>query len=316
LGPKAKKFRWTLKQAESRDSLSSDLSSDDCKFDKCSIWSADAKEHLHSQGFVIATSFVPEFLIQEGFADVKMHFTEVLRGFGLDNVRELKDVAKVPKKMWMRTPTLQPPDHNPFAKEQNWGVSTSIGYIDSLGNGQALAPRVMCRYQSIVGCQIYAKHLLAHFLDVDPEKLCWKQEYVSVKGYGCKPAKLHKDSYDDGRLQAVVMLTSGSVIGCPRSHSLPCTASDLQAGSHFHPTSHWEEMVRAETPPREIKLQVGDVFIFKGGSFVHGCPAVSSQDDIRVVTYASFWPPGTTKGNEHAAGKCDCPRYAQAQRRE
>jgi hypothetical protein len=315
-GPGAKKFPWRLEPAESRDLPAGDLSSDDCKFDKCLIWSAEAKAHLQSQGFVIATSFVPAFLIQDGFADVEQHFTEVLQGFGLDYVRELKDVAKVPKKMWMRTPTLEVPDYNPFAKEQSSGVSTSTGYINSLGNGHALAPRVMCRYQSIVGCQIYAKPLLAHFLELDPEELCWKKEYVSVKGYGCEAAKLHKDTCNDGRLQAVVMLKSGSVIGCPRSHALPCKASDLQAGSHFHPTPAWETMVLSETLPREIKLQAGDVFIFMGGSFVHGCPAVSSKDEIRVVTYASFWPPGTTQGNEHAAGKCDCPRYAPAQRRK
>ena len=123
-------------------------------------------------------------------------------------------------------------------------------------------------------------------------------------------ALLHcKDTHDDGRLQAVVMLSNGSVVGCPKSHSLPSAPSDLQGGSHYHSTAKFQALVASSTPPVEINLAPGDVYIFNGGSFVHGCPAATSKDEVRMVTYASFWPPGTKRGNDHAVGKCDCPRY-------
>ena len=85
------------------------------------------------------------------------------------------------------------------------------------------------------------------------------------------------DTDDGGRLQAVIMLSCGSVVGCPRSQTLPCRPSDLRPGTHFHFTAAFEALVRAETPPQEIPVQAGDVYIFQGGTFVHGCPAVKDE---------------------------------------
>ena len=39
------------------------------------------------------------------------------------------------------------------------------------------------------------------------------------------------------------------------------------------------------------------MFIFVGGLTVHGVPDIEeNQPSPRVVTYATFWPPGTTQG--------------------
>jgi hypothetical protein len=54
--------------------------------------------------------------------------------------------------------------------------------------------------------------------------------------------------------------------------------------------------------------EAGDVLVFQGGTFFHGSPAIGALDPSpRVVTYATFWPPGTQKGNAHSDFKCDRP---------
>jgi hypothetical protein len=279
------------------------------KFDRCLIWSGDARLHLEDQGYVIACGFVPTFLTSAAYLDVESHLTEVLQAFNMPSVQTIADIAKVPSKCWTYVASRIPPSFNRFAREQAWGVATSIGYIGNLGNGQALSPKVMCKHQSVVSCQLFLKTLIGHLLDVDPEALCWQQEYVSVKTVDSGAAPLHKDTHDDGRLQAVVMLSNGSVVGCPKSHSLPCAQNDLQAGSHYHSTNSFQSRVACNTPPIEIQLDPGDVYIFKGGTFVHGSPVPNLKHKVRMVTYASFWPPGTKRGNDHAARKCECPRH-------
>ncbi len=278
-------------------------------FDKCQIWSGAARAHLEEEGYVIAAGYVPTSLTTAAYLDVDKHLTEVLQAFKLPAVQAMKDISKVPPQSWTYVATRNPPSFNPFAAEQAWGVSTSIGYMRSLGSGQTLSPKVMCKHQSVVSCQLYAKTLIGHLLDLDPEALCWQRECVSVKTVDSGVAPLHRDTYDDGRLQAVVMLSNGSVVGCPRSHSLPSALSDLQGGSHYHNTANFQALVASNTPHVEMDLIAGDVYIFKGGSFVHGCPVAKSEEDVRMVTYASFWPPGTRRGNDHSVGKCECSRH-------
>ena len=279
------------------------------EFDKCTIWSNEARQHLEAEGFVVAKGFVPEDMTTAARVAVEEYMTEVLRAFQLPDVSELRDIGKVPPRYWTVDRTRNPQQYHPMASVQKWGCSTSTGYMHSLGNGQALAPKQVCRYPAVVSCQVYPRFLLAHLLETDPEKLCWKSEYVSIKSDKCAAAPLHRDTHDDGRLQAVVMLSDGSVVGCPGSHRLPSSKTDLKGNSHYHATAEFVDLVQSQTPAVEMPLKAGDVFIFHGGTFVHGCPAVSTSTDVRIVTYASFWPPGTTVGNKHAAGKCKCPRF-------
>ena len=299
---------WTLEPWVDEESAR-DPMPETYKFDKCQIWSSAARAHLEDKGYVIATGFVPSSLTAAAFLDVDTHLSAVLQAFGLPAVQTMQDISKVPVQSWTYVSTRKPPSFNHFASEQAWGVSTSIGYMRTLGNGQALSPKVMCKHQSVVSCQLYPKTLIGHLLDLDPEALCWQREYVSVKTVDSGVAPLHKDTHDDGRLQAVVMLSNGSVVGCPKSHRLPSAPSDLLGGSHYHTTASFQELVASNTPPVEMNLESGDVYIFKGGSFVHGCPVATSKEAVRMVTYASFWPPGTKRGNDHAAIKCMCPRH-------
>jgi hypothetical protein len=68
-------------------------------------------------------------------------------------------------------------------------------------------------------------------------------------------------------------------------------------------TTNCEHVVFACSP--------GDVLIFKGGHFAHGSPAIGGlHPSPRVMTYATFWPPGTKKGEQHLAGKCKRPLCA------
>ena len=278
------------------------------KFDKCQIWSSAARAHLEDKGYVIAAGYVPTSLTTAAYLDVERHRTAVLQAHELPAVKTMTDISKVPQS-WIHESNRHPPSCDSCASEQASGVSTSIGCMSSPGNGQALSLKVMCKQQSVVSCQLYPKTLIGHLLDLDPEFLCWKREYVSVTTVDSGVDLLRKDTLDDGLLQAVVVLSNGSVVGCPKSPSLPCASSGLQGGSHYHSTASFQAPAVSHTPPVEINLASGDVYIFKEGSFVSGCQVSASKEKLRMVTYASFWPPGTLRGNDHAAGKCECPRH-------
>ena len=129
-----------------------------------------------------------------------------------------------------------------------------------------------------------------------------------MKGFGAPAAELHRDEYDEGRLQCAIMLTEGAFTACPRSHLLRHQSSDSTDG-HYHTTTALKERLQQDAPALEIAAGPGDLYIFKGGSFVHGSPAVSqSHPAPRIVTYSSFWPTDTKQGQLHAAGKCACKR--------
>ena len=129
-----------------------------------------------------------------------------------------------------------------------------------------------------------------------------------MKGRGCPAAKEHRDVPDLGRFQCVLALSDGAFDVWPRSHTVALSTKDFVDGGHFHHGfrqelgSHCQRVVFSFGP--------GDVLIFQGGTFVHGSPAVDSETPSpRLVTYASFWPPGTQKGSDHAEGKCECLRW-------
>ena len=92
----------------------------------------------------------------------------------LDGVHEMNDLAKVPPHMWTRMGDRSPLD---YAEEQRW--TECIGHSHTFGNGQALSPRLMFQYQSIVSCQVFVKPLIAHLLDVDTalfeERICGRE---------------------------------------------------------------------------------------------------------------------------------------------
>ena len=58
----------------------------------------------------------------------------MLRAFEMDNVKEMSDVAKVPKYKWNRTLEETPPDHNPFAEEQNGAAALRVA--SSIASGE------------------------------------------------------------------------------------------------------------------------------------------------------------------------------------
>ena len=262
---------------------------------------------LEENGFLIIRKFVPLRVVERARKCVEEHFLEVLKAFhGGYAVQELRDVALVPAFAWNRQPTKTPPHYNSFADAQLWGVATSTGYMQSLGVGQALSAKQYAHLPEIACVQHYPKNLLAELQNVHPEDLCWKEEGVSVKGVGSPKAKIHRDEDDEGRLQCVVMLTEGAVTACPKSHLLPHKASNLSSG-HFHVEKSFEDHVKRNCGIRDLAAGPGDLYIFKGGSFVHGSPAVGEADPApRIVTYSSFWPPGTAQGEKHALGGCSC----------
>ena len=279
-----------------------------CAID-CSARTQEIAMALEKYGFALVRGFVPGPVLQRAREAVESHFLPILRGFreGLA-VQELRDVNKVPPWAWTRYPEKQPQDYNPYAKTLKWGCATSTGYMQTLGGGQALSWQWLAEKPAIAALQHYPQSLLADLQGEHPDDMCWMREGVSVKGVGAPAAELHRDEHDEGRLQCVIMMTQGAFTACPYSHLMPHQSANVRHG-HFHMSESFAERVRRECPALDLEAGPGDLYIFKGGTFVHGSPAVTETDPApRLVTYSSFWPPGTVKGVEHATGKCRCQR--------
>jgi len=217
---------------------------------------------------------------------------------------------KFPAKLGKKKNERDPPYLNPYAEQQRWGCATSIGYQRSsgLGGGQALSHKIYAEVPEVAAVQHYCRQLIATLENCSPWELCWKPEGASIKGDESPAATLHRDEHDEGRLQCVCMLSQGAFVGCPGSHLIALRAVDTDSG-HYHTTNAFMEKVRRDAPPITFAASPGDLFIFRGGTFVHGSPAIAEgHPSPRICTYSSWWPPGTQIGLKHAAQKCSCMR--------
>jgi hypothetical protein len=130
------------------------------------------------------------------------------------------------------------------------------------------------------------------------------------QGRGSEAAPAHRDEEDAGREQCVIALSPGAFDVWPGSHTLSSKKPACENG-HYHVTDDLRTTLQASFRRCVFSSTPGDVLVFKGGHFWHGSPAIGGGDPSpRIVTYASFWPPSTNKGMDHAAGKCGRPHCA------
>lgn len=255
---------------------------------------------LQQNGFVVLRGFLPEYLCQPARQDIEAHFLTILGSFtGGHAVDCIDKVHLLDGKVWERIGGIS---YSPFAEKQGWGCSTTRGYQQKLGLGKALSAAVFRSFPSVMACQHYMRHYLAFLHCCSPEALCWQPEGGSVKGRGQGRAPPHRDNTDYGRYQCVLSLADGAFDIWPGSHKVL-----LKADEHFHLSASNLETVRAQSTRLACRCSPGDVLVFEGGTFVHGSPAVWAGDPSpRIMTYAKFWPPGTSQGADHAAGRCGC----------
>ena len=131
-----------------------------------------------------------------------------------------------------------------------------------------------------------------------------------MKGKGSPAAKAYQDEDELGRLQCVVALSDGAFEVWPGSHNLSTQRRAHVKGrwTNVQWSSH-DVMKELEDTCKRVVFSCGpgDVLIFQGGSLFHGSPAVEEHNPSpMVVTYASFWPPGTLRGTSHAKRECTC----------
>ena len=259
----------------------------------------EAARRLKKQGFIVLRQFVPDYLVQPAYDDAVKHFTRVIGaftdGYAIDQIDE---VHSLPGKIWEHKNGVH---YNPYSVEQCWGCFTSRGYQQRLGMGQALSANVFRQYPTVMACQHYMKQYLAFLHGCCPEALCWRPEGVSIKGRNQDAAPPHRDQDDHGRYQCVIALAKGAFDVWPQSHTVVLNSlqHDIEGDDLTYLKSKCTNLLYAFEP--------GDTLIFLGGYLIHGSPKVLPTDPSpRVVTYASFWPPGTSNGAKHAAGKCSC----------
>ena len=189
---------------------------------------------------------------------------------------------------------------HPAAIDQKWGVQTTRGYMNHLGLGKCTGAKET-NIPSVMATQHYMSHYIAFLEGVRPGDLCWQPDRFSLKTKNAPGGKPHRDIHDLGRYQAVIALSQGFWEGWPCSHKLEPPIS-LSSSSEF-PIDYLEQHCKKLSIP----CQPGDVFIFVGGTFVHRSPAVGPDEfSPRVMTYAKFWPPGTTQWRKHDDCKCPC----------
>ena len=112
-------------------------------------------------------------------------------------------------------------------------------------------------------------------------------------------------------MQCVIALSPGAFDIWPGSHKLSHKKPTTSAG-HYHVNKEFQKYLEDNCKHVVCACEPGDVLIFLGGDFVHGSPAVGGQDPSpRVMTYATYWPPSTCKGQLHAQRKCSKP-YCQS----
>ena len=282
-----------------------------CQFDRMSCWGGGTQQALAQEGFIYVQGFVPEIIVRPAREAIETRFGAVCESFTHGHaVSDLRHVGQVPSDAWTKKPDRDPVFLNPHGEEQRWGCATSIGYqgTSGLGGGQALSHQIYAKVPEVAAVQHYCRQLIAALEGCSPWELCWKPEGASVKGDNSPDAALHRDELDEARLQCVCLLTQGAFVGCPGSHSLLHRASDTSTG-HYHTTEEFEQRLHRDAPPITFAAGPGDLFIFRGGTFVHGSPAImEGHPSPRICTYSSWWPPGTPKGLKHTAKKCSCVR--------
>jgi len=254
---------------------------------------------LEKEGFIVLRQFVPNYLVQQAYDDAVKHFTRVIGaftdGYAIDQIDQVHTLSG---KLWDHKNGVH---YNAYAVEQSWGCFTSRGYQQRLGMGQALSASVFRHYPSVMACQHYMRQYLAFLHECCPEAMCWRPEGVSIKGRNQDAAPPHRDEQDHGRYQCVIALAKGAFDVWPQSHTVVLNSlqHDIEGDDLTYLKSKCNNLLCACEP--------GDALIFLGGSFIHGSPKVLPTDPSpRVMTYASFWPPGTSNGAQHAAGKCSC----------
>jgi hypothetical protein len=127
---------------------------------------------------------------------------------------------------------------------------------------------------------------------------------LPCQGRGCEEAPAHRDEYDVGRMQCVIALRDGAFDVWPNSHKMFTKKPPCEKG-HYHTKATTKLTLAALYQRCVFSCSPGDVLVFLGGHFYHGSPAIGATDPSpRLVTYATFWPPGTQKGQLHSEGKC------------
>ena len=148
---------------------------------------------------------------------------------------------------------------------------------------------------------------MAFLENVPPSQLCYIEEGGGLKGKGSAAFPAHRDENDVARIQCVLALSDCGFDVWPYSHTLPHKKGDVDGDGHFHLSEAFVRDLKAKCEQVVFSAKAGDVFIFRGGLTVHGVPEIGeNHPSPRVVTYASFWPPGTTKGMLHARKRCAC----------
>ena len=106
-------------------------------------------------------------------------------------------------------------------------------------------------------------------------------------------------------MQCVLAFSEGAFDVWPHSHKLNTKVGKACESGHYHFGDAFQQLVATNCQQCTFACSPGDVLIFKGGSFVHGSPAIGgNHPSPRIVSYATFWPPTTKKGVAHAAGLC------------
>ena len=258
-----------------------------------------AANRLQKEGFIVLRKFIPGYLVQPAYDGAVEHFTKVIGaftdGYAIDSIDQVHTLSG---ELWEHKNGVH---YNAYAVEQCWGCFTSRGYQQRLGMGQALSATVFRNYPSVMACQHYMRQYLAFLHGCCPEAMCWRQEGVSIKGRNQDAAPPHRDPDDLGRYQCVIALAKGAFDVWPQSHTVVLNGlrHDVEGDDLTYLKSKCTNLLCACEP--------GDALIFLGGTFIHGSPKVLATDPSpRVMTYATFWPPGTTNGANHAAGKCSC----------
>lgn len=155
--------------------------------------------------------------------------------------------------------------------------------------------------------QFNFRHYIAYLHATQPENLCWKVEGAGLKVKGAPAFPPHRDEHDAGRFQCVVALSDHvSFEVWPQSNHMKETKDVIDNDGHFHFSETFKEALRATKKQLIFRASAGDVLIFVGGLTVHGVPQLGDTLPARIVTYASFWPPGTPQGQRHAAKTCRC----------
>ena len=134
------------------------------------------------------------------------------------------------------------------------------------------------------------------------------QMSAPFQGRGTEAAPSHRDEEDLGRMQCVVALSHGAFDVWPGSHKICAKKAPCGGEGHYHLTDDFKKTLHATCSRVVFSSTPGDVLLFVGGLFNHGSPAIGGPNPSpRIVTYATFWPPCTKKGQLHVAGQCGMP---------